>query len=525
MSDNIENAVAIKEAAPSKAKPTRKDLNKIFDSIFSVAGKKVVINASKGKQDVVITECIRLLAETGLVFDRGGLVGIDAEDSIHPFTSATVRIAVSKLAHFIEDKHADGRTFQVAADIPAYVGHIAQLSRWDDVPVVDSITDHPVITPDNRLVSAGFDSETKIFGRFDETDFHIPESPTMEEAHAAITEMTRLLQTFEFDDQHDFAAALTGFLTAVSRPVLPTAPLVLLDAPDSGAGKGYLGGLMARIAFRKTPNSKQLPDDPDEIHKAIVSALMSAQPVIFFDELATNELDCPAIRTLASAEVYSARLLGVMREVNLSTRALVLCTGNNISPTADTSRRILHIRLNPACETPSARVFKFDAAAEMFKHRNHFVSLLLTIQRAYLLAHARGEVKQPEQAIGGFKDWDLMCRRPIFELLGIDPCQRMLDSMRNNPRKTDLLAVMVAWKEEFGFNLKMSAGGALREIKFAGVAGEVVNRRPNTPLSAKSFGFWLNKHKDQVVEGMLFAVAGTTHGSVQWVLLQNSRAG
>ncbi len=516
MSSTVQAVTPVSLSTVSKG--TSKKLSaQAVGNIFGLTQSKITLNASPGQQDKVTEECIKVLAQTGLVFDRGGLTAIDQDGSVHLFCSSTLRLALSRLVDFTKAGFVKGYATVDAIDCPAYVGDIVKLSKWEGIPKIDSITDHPVITPSGRVVGAGFDSEVRVFGQFEMADFDIPANPTLDDAASAYVEFSELLQTFEFENGGDRVATLAAFLTAVSRPVLPTAPIILIDAPVAGSGKGYLGGLIARTASNQKPNSKQLPANPDEVHKAIVSSLISAQPVMFFDELALSELDCPAIRTLATAEIYSARLLGQMREVNLSTKSLVLCTGNNISPTADTSRRILHIRLNPLCENPSARQFSFDASAEMAKHRNKFVSLLLTIQKAFLIAHFAGETKKPDTAIGSFGEWDLMCRQPIMWLTGDDPCARMSESMRSNPAKGDLLTVLTAWKEEFGSEA-VQASTALKNSSFYEVADEAVNRRPGSVLTAKTLGIWIRKHKDQVVQNMAFLDGGLKGGCQHWLV-------
>lgn len=283
----------------------------LVDSLFDVdATARPTIDVKEGMA-TIIDVCIAALVETGLVFDRGGiLVAIDRDNSVHQMNSATIRFALSKLMRFEKSSLYKGQVVTEPVVVPAWVGEtIAALTKWQGMPIVDAISDHPFFTSTGRLVGAGYDTETRVFGRFNDADFSIRQDSTKQDASAALTEVRRLLQTFEFETAGDEAAALAGMLCAVCRPALPTAPLNLIDAPMPGSGKGYLGGLMARLAQNKQHPAKRMGENPDEMHKEIASALLAAKPVIFFDELSISEIDCAAIRMLASVEIYSARLL------------------------------------------------------------------------------------------------------------------------------------------------------------------------------------------------------------------------
>jgi len=506
---------------PTAAKPVKPSVVQVVESIFDHQLKHSVtqIEVCPGNLGQVVDQSIEALVNTGLVYDRGGvLVGIDRDNSVHQLNASTIKFALAKIVTYAKITYVKGQIVTETIDVPKYVGEtIAAMTAWVGMPRIDAIADHPFLNVNNKLIESGHSATTKTFGRFDDAKFSIPANPSKEDAAAALLDFRRILQTFEFEVAGDEAASLAAMLTAVSRPALATAPLTLIDAPMSGSGKGYLGGLMAKLAHNGTHGAKQLPDDHNEVHKVIMSALMAAKPVVFFDELAMSDIDCPAIRTLATAEIYSGRLLGVMKDVEVSTKTFVECTGNNVSPTADTARRMLHIRLNPMCENPSSRQFSYDAEADMSANRNHFVSLLLTIQRAFLLAHKRGETVKPEQAIGGFKDWDLMCRQPIIWLTGIDPCERMLTTMKSNPAKNDLLTVLAAWKVAFG-DTPTKTGDALRDDVFRMTCEETIKRKPGSQISPISLGMWIKKHKGQVIDKSYFDEDASVNGVQYWAV-------
>lgn len=490
----------------------------IVESAFDIKQKKTEYDVLLG-MDVLVEKSIDELVKTGLIFDRGNiLVCIDRDNAVHQLNKVTIRLILSKLASFVKTTYNKGASVTEPVNCPSYIGEtIASMTKWRDMPIIDAVTDHPVLTSDNKLIGSGYNKSTKTFGRFDDANFNISANPTFEDAIKSLEEVQKLLQTFEFEGAGDESATLSAMLTAVSRPVLSTALLTLIDAPMSGSGKGYLGGLLAKLACNAVHPAKQLPDNFDEIRKVITSSLLSAKPVLFFDELAMSEIDCPSIRTLATAEIFSDRMLGSNRDIDVSTKTFCICTGNNISPTADTARRMLHIRLNPMCENPSSRQFSYDAETEMTAKRDEFVSHLLTIQRAFLLANSRGETTKPAQAIGGFKDWDLMCRQPILWLTGVDPCQRMLETMKSNPAKNDLMVMLNAWVEAFG-DTPTKAGEAVKNEGFRTVCEDYMKRRPGMQINSILVANWIKKHKGQVVDKRFFDEHSFYQGSPFYIV-------
>lgn len=524
--------VKLAEVKPSETRSTENQVRQLkpmtltlAESVFAIdLASKIEIDVTEG-MSAIVDKCIAELVKTGLVFDRGRiLVAIDRDNSIHTMTKATVRFALSKIIKFVKSTYNKGTLITEPANAPAYVGEIIiALTKWHGMPVVDAITDHPVITLDGRLLGAGYDPSTRIFGRFDPCNFSVPENPTKADAVSALQTIKRLLQTLEFEHDGDESAALSSMLTAVCRPVLITALMILIDATTSGSGKGYLGGLFARLSEDKEPAAKQMKADDAEMDKQILSVLIAARPVCFFDELGMAEIDLPSLRTFASAPLYGGRLLGLNKDVEFLVRTFVLATGNNVSPTADMARRTLHIRLDPQCENPSLREFKYlcddpaikSAAQDVRKNRNYFISCILTIQKAYLLAQARGETTDPGSTNGGFEDWDTLCRKPVFWLTGTDPCHRMIKTMMNNPAKNELLTVMSAWLDVFGSSPK-KAVDALNNYNFAAVCNDTIKRKPGTDVNSISLGLWIKKHKGQIVEGHCFVEHATVQGTQYW---------
>ncbi len=494
----------------------------VIDSLFDVVvNKRPEIDVSIGL-DVLVDKSIQSLISTGLVFNRASiLVCIDRDNSIHQLNVATIGLALAKLIQFTKTKIKDGKVIVEKTMPPVRVAEtIAKLTQWLGMPIVDCISDHPFVAPDGRMVGVGYDVQTRNFGRFTPTEFSVIENPTTEDALLALETLRRLLQTFEFETVYDEAAAIAAMLSAVVRPGVATSLLNLIDAPMSGSGKGYLGGILARLAHNKEAPAKQMHSDEAELRKSLLAELIAATPVLFFDEVGMQHIDSEALRSFITAPVFGGRLLGANREINCVNKTFTLATANNVSPTADMARRTLNIRLNPGVENPSARKFDYKAHRDMQVNRNMFISQIIIIQKAFLLARERGETDEPSLTVGGFDEWELLCRLPVMWLTGCDPCHKTFELMKTNSAKSELLSIMAAWTEHFG-NKAVKAGDALKNEDFMEACIENIKRKPGSIINSITLGLWIKKHKGAVAEGRRFEEAGIDNKTktVLWAII------
>lgn len=391
-----------------------------------------------------------------------------------------------------------------------------------------AIADHVLLDLGGELLKSGYNHKTGIY--VDAVELKIPTTPTSSDVQDAIAMLSSLLQTFDFAmADEDKAGALCAILTAIARPVLPTAPLILIGAPVPGSGKGLLARGFALFACDAEPPAAILADSAEEIHKDLFSRLIVGHPVIFYDEVSNAEIDSPTLRTLATSEVLSGRVLGRSAETTASTNALVLLTGNNIAPTADTARRILQIRLDPQCEKPSTRQYDYDPIADLKTRRKAMISAALTIQRAYLESGVHDEFKKTLPAVGSFDDWNRMCRLPIAWATGSDPAHRMLAALDDDPRRNTMLSVFSAWFAVFG-EMPVTSKAVIETAEAARDSDLYEALKPAASdragrLATLNLGRWLSKYKDRIVDGLALRDAGKLDGNQRWIITKVCEAG
>ena len=305
------------------------------------------------------------------------------------------------------------------------------------MPALDAVSLNPYLRDDLSLVTkSGYDSQTRTLAVFvDEKYSSLKTNPSKAEAEAALFRLIKLLDGFEFKHDYDKACALAAFITAVLRPRLRTAPLILLVAYMAGSGKSYLASLIAAFATPgNVPMSNWFAND-EECQKALLAMLMTTPGVIHLDNLVDDIQPYQALCTATTEPVISGRLLGHSKIVNALTNVLILLSGNNIQPTEDMIRRILWAVLEPESANPESREFDFDPLAEVRANREHYVSDVLTIVCAWI--HA-GKPRLSKKPIGSFQQWSDLCREPLLWLGQSDPAQRMLNSLADNPGRTVL---------------------------------------------------------------------------------------
>ena len=103
---------------------------------------------------------------------------------------------------------------------------------------------------------------------------------------------------------------------------------------------------------------------------------------------------------------------------------------DNVRPVRDMTRRAVTINLDPACETPAARIFKKQPVAMVLQHRGDYVSKALTIIRAWIVA---GRPIAEVKPLATFTEWSTLCRQPLLWLGCADPAANVFSSMDDDP--------------------------------------------------------------------------------------------
>ena len=321
------------------------------------------------------------------------------------------------------------------------------------------------------------------------------------DAEDALQEIMGLLIEFPFKTEEDRSAAIAGILTAVIRPSLSHAPAIHCNAPQISSGKTYLMKFKALFATPFPVASSEFPRSEDECRKQLFALLRRAPPVIFFDNV---NIDLPPYQSLCSIlteENFSSRILGQSDAQVVGTRTLFLANGNNVLPIEDMVRRVITITLHPTCEIPATKRYSNKKLLDdILENRSHYVSLALTMIRAWIVA---GRPLEEVPPIATYGDWSNYCRQVLLWLGLPDPAKSLLIALKRDPDREILGCLLHAW-----YNLFRSQSVMLRSaIENANDILEEVLIEINggqSSLNHRKLGRWLKRHAGRIVDGLKF---------------------
>lgn len=477
-----------------------------------------LIRVIGGELALIVDCCERELAGAGRFYQRGGrIVSIRTdpgtrETSIVSLSMSSLARALSSIACF---KKMDNRAKKwVDCDPPErYCRVLSDSTNYPHLPVLMGLSRQPYFRPDGTLMTKpAYDSVTGMFGLFDPRDYNIPEHPTHKDALNSLVQIESLLDEFSFKHDYDHAAAVAGILTAVSRSSIPLSPMFHVNAPQIASGKSYLTELITTFATATVPSGSTFPANDEECRKQLLAALLAASAVICFDNLTSDLNPYKSLCIALTAEFFTDRILGGSKTTTVGTRALFLSNGNNVGPIRDMARRTVTITLDPACETPATREFRKQPVAIVKAARGHYVSLALTIIRAWIVA---GRPITSVTPLATYTEWSSLCRQPLLWLGRPDPASSIFAYMVQDPDRESLSQLLHAWHECFGKRPVMVREAVITDnIELREAIMDIASERGD--INRKRLGKWISRHAGRIVDGLKFEKATGTRSAESW---------
>ena len=384
-------------------------------------------------------------------------------------------------------------------------------------PVLTGIVNAPTMRADGSILdSPGYDGGTGLL--YDPLGVEFPriaDSPTRDEARAAMALLDDLVSTFPFVSGVDRSVALSAILTAPVRRSLATAPMHAYTAPVAGSGKSMLVDIASIVATGHEAPVLGPGQDEGELEKRLGAVLLAGDPIVTLDNC-ERPLGGELLCKMLSQTWVKPRILGQSQTPELTTGAFVTATGNNLVLVGDLTRRSLLCRLDPKCERPETRVFGRNPLALAKADRPRYVTAALTILRAF---HVAGRPSSTNR-LGSFEDWSDLIRGALLWLGCAEPVVSMEAVRKADPRRADLANVAAQWRTAIGLSKRVTVAevirtaGARAELREAliAVAGEqraVNNRR---------LGKWLAEVAGRIVDGSRFEQCGQRQGVALWRL-------
>ena len=474
----------------------------------------VALKLVQGELPRVLPKILERLRQEGEIFERAGLLVRLADGELvaveRPWLQTHLE-TVFQLLMF------DGysKTWK-SKNCPDWLAGrlVAARGAWD-LPKVSVVVAFPVMRPNGSVIQRpGFDPETGLL--------YLDNNPSRPRAHTLDRQgLTKVLHRiwepfdgFPFAESVSRGVFLAALLTTVTRPALPTAPAFLVRAHTPGTGKTLLSEcLMLLVGAR--PSAMPLPDDAAEAEKRMFSKLLTGCPGLILDNL-TGTIDGAAMCAFLTNAEPEGRILGKSETPRVINRALWVLNGNNVGAGGDTFRRILPITLDPDCESPETRSFRFnprDVVRERLDVlRADLLSVLLTYQ-------SEGAPVVGAGALGSFDEWERLVRQCVCWLIRegvtpapmVDPVEVLKLNKAEDPRHQQHVEVVEAWHDLYDDRVvqvreiaalvaRQGYQCSARERVFIDAVKDIAP--PRDGFNGRYFSGWLRRHKGRVVKGL-----------------------
>ncbi len=490
---------------------------------LAVAKNKSCIRVINGELHRVVAAAEKVLVLRGRHYQYGGLIVSIATDPAtgNPTIKETKIAALTKELSQATgwEKYNEKLRAYVPCDPPArHVGILADAQHYEHLPALEGLARQPYFREsDGVLVTqAGYDSVSKIFAVFDAKQFPLP-NPTIEAAKAALELLMDLLSEFHFVNDTDRAAAASAIFTAATRQSYDFAPGFHLKAAVFGSGKSYMCETIGYFTGPSGTEKVSYPKTSEEATKVILSLLLKNPAGIEFDDMDTDWIPHGVINRMMTSAKITDRILGVSKTATVSTRTLVLGSGNNVGPIRDLLRRVLTIHIDARCANPAMLTYKKQPAEMVRKNRGQYVAAVLTIILAWRVAGSPRVGAGHIVTYGGA--WSDYCRYPLTWLGLPDPVTSLLEQIKTDPDAEALGNLMNAWLAEFG-----SAITPIRKVverATATTSNDLLDAIREFPIEERGvmnnskFGWLLKKNANRIVAGYAFHRT-TGDGRVAW---------
>jgi len=419
---------------------------------------KILIDTNEHR---VVCETVTALTADPDIYQRGGIL-VRVVRSTHPrdgivrakgsatigaLPPANLRERMTRFATFTK---IDREGEEVSAHPAVWlVNAVDARGEWPGIRHLLGVSDAPVLRHDGSIwQSPGYDPITGVLYEPATAFPAIPDGINIDDADAAMTELLDVVCDFRFETEEHKAAWMASLLTPLARFAFegPT-PLFLIDANVRGAGKGLLAQTVGWIVLGREMPVSSYSHDSDEMRKKITAIAIAGDRMLLFDNLeglfGNDALD----RALTSTR-WKDRILGKSQEIELPLIPAWYATGNNVQVAADTTRRIIHVRLDVLDEHPEDRTgFKHpNLLGWIAEHRGHLLTRAITILAAYCRA---GRPSQNLTPLGSFEGWSSVVREAVVWVGLPDPCLTRTRLVESADTTTDALVQFIAAWEQY----------------------------------------------------------------------------
>jgi hypothetical protein len=351
------------------------------------------------------------------------------------------------------------------------------------------------------------------------------ERPSLNDAVAARDVLLEAVEDFPFERHVHRAAWLAALLTPLARFAFTgPSPLFLVDANVRAAGKGLSLDTISRIVTGERFTVATYTDDEEELRKRITSLVLAGDRLVLFDNLA-GRFGNAVLDAALTGTSWKDRLLGINRMAEGPLYITWYATGNNVAITADTARRVCHIRFESAEEHPERRqgFHHPNLLAWVGENRGRLLAAALTILRGYCAA---GRPDLCLHAWGSFEGWSGLPRSAVVWVGLPDPGEtRLLLQEQADVVAEGMGALLQCWEQMDPDRRGLTAAEVIQTCKdpplgLPGVSTDLRDALESLlgKLDARTLGTKLRSYRRRVFHGRFIDQVGKQHSAARWAV-------
>ncbi len=395
------------------------------------------IRCIQGRRHEIVDYAERFLIEAGVpIYQRSGMLVTPKLEPQKDREGRTVNIMIfapvtldglltemTRVIRWKKAKKVDKKLAWVTVDAPAEYGRaiLASDRNWSFPRIVGILTT-PTLRPDGSLLDTpGYDAATGYY--LVDTGWgqiNVKEKPTKEDALAELERLHSLYTDVPFvgdlvegtdhiwqNEPYDPNKPNVSRSVIDSMLITPVIPLLTgkapahdIVAPDYGSGKSYADDLSYNLltGMNCPVTNASVPDQ--ELTKVLDAHAIKGSPFICLDN-ATHSTRNVRLSQIISQDMVEIRVLGLSKDLTIAYNPFVVINGNNVPPDRDMKRRVVICYLDAQMERPYLREFAVDNRKTIRANRGLFISAILTMVRAYMVAIKPEKVKR----LASFEGW------------------------------------------------------------------------------------------------------------------------
>lgn len=457
---------------------------------FAQGGKKYRVTVcptiEKTELNDDIESVMNILIKTKRFFVMGdSLVYLHENGKVQQFFSKdeSVRQFIFAVSGKFFDYLKDGRD-AMTMDFAKFV--LDNVINFEGFPVLDRVSEIPALDDNLTMYGTrkGYHAASKTYFL---NDF-IPCTTKIIDDASAQRAVDYLLSPFQHyqlaHKDSGRSALLAAVMTASIRPIINTAPAVMVWTPTGGqsTGKSALTNALCKITGKES-RLVRWSINREEMAKRFTTHLLEGKgKAIRIENIGERiKFDNDDLANIISEPAFTGRILGVSKTVTAPTNFYIVASANNYDPSKDLAIRMLDIELIPNKANPG---WLPASKVDCDKFVETTFALIDYVKRKFDMTKINTDLEEIK-----FDHWGKLIQYPVFLLTGHDPMKRsaMVGKLAAADDQYEILAVLDS-AYRYGGEKDLVDVGTSEFMKDLAACDALVSRMKSKNTFPRAFG-------------------------------------